>query len=381
MLLAIAVVCLAGQVIDVSDSQALTRALQSAKPGTIIRLAPGTYKGGVFVSGVQGTKQAPITVRSRVEDQPAKFVGGGTGLQVSRASHLVIDNLVVSGCTANGVNIDDGGSGGPASTGIVVSRVVVADLPPGNHDGIKLSGLDGFEVRGCNVSRWGGSGIDMVGCRNGVIRECTFQDGGDSGIQMKGGTESVKVEKCTFKNFGQRGINSGGSTGLEFFRPALASWPADKWEARSLKVVDSTFSGGMAAMAFVGSVNCEFNRNVIYLPGKWAFRILQENRSPGFVPCQSGSVSRNIIVWDSRRWGEGGTNIGSGTRPESFAFSGNFWSCTDNPGASRPKLPVAETSGVYGQDPGFVDASRGDFRLKAGSAAVGFGPSGAEARR
>ena len=46
--------------------------------------------------------------------------------------------------------------------------------PKGNHDALKMSGVDHFTVRKCHFEAWGGSGIDMVGCHHGVVEDCTF---------------------------------------------------------------------------------------------------------------------------------------------------------------------------------------------------------------
>jgi hypothetical protein len=109
------------------------------------------------------------------------------------------------------------------------------------------------------------------------------------------------------------------------------------------------------------------------VPGRWAIRILQETRSPDFVPCRNGLFTDNIIVFRSSQWSEGGCNIGPDTAPETFRFERNLWYCLDRPDGSQPSLPADETDGVYGEDPMFVDPEGGDFSLKAGSPAEGRG--------
>ncbi|MBK9982774.1 MAG: hypothetical protein IPP15_10180 [Saprospiraceae bacterium] len=44
----------------------------------------------------------------------------------------------------------------------------------GNNDLLKLSGLDSFEIRHCVFLNGadGGSGMDMVGCHDGLIKNC-----------------------------------------------------------------------------------------------------------------------------------------------------------------------------------------------------------------
>ncbi len=95
--------------------------------------------------------------------------------------------------------------------------------PRGNHDALKMSGVDNFTVRRCRFEGWGGSGIDMVGCHHGVIEDCTFVGkkgfSQSNAVQLKAGTRDVLVQTSFFKDVGHRSINLGGSTGLAFFRP------------------------------------------------------------------------------------------------------------------------------------------------------------------
>ncbi len=62
-------------------------------------------------------------------------------------------------------------------------------------------------------------------------------------------------------------------------------------------------------------------------------------------------------------------NIGPDTAPQTFRFARNVWRCLDDPAKSRPTLPTEETGGVYGTDPRFRDAARGDLRLRPDSPA------------
>ena len=121
----------------------------------------------------------------------------------------------------------------------------------GNRDAIKLSGVVEFTVRDCVFEGWGGSAIDMVGCHDGLIERCRLQGvegcSQDTGIQCKGGTSRITIRGCTLLDAGQRAINVGGSTGLEFFRPADADA-----EARAITVEGCRFRGSDAPIAFVG---------------------------------------------------------------------------------------------------------------------------------
>lgn len=324
---------------------------RAAKPGTAITIAPGEYRGGLWLQDLHGSEGKPITVCAADPKNPPRFVGG-SGIHLSKVSHLIIKDLVISNVTANGLNVDDGGNYSEPAHHIRIENIRVTDTPKGNNDGIKLSGLRHFQVLNCTVSSWGGSAVDMVGCHDGLIKGGFFKDGGDSGVQMKGGTSRVTVQDCRFNNFGLRGVNLGGSTGVEFFRPPLSTI-ADgaKSEARDLRVEGCSFVGGIASLAFVGVDGAVVRRNTIVNPERWAIRILQETRLPGFVPCRKGVFEENTIVFFSSRWVSGGVNIGEGTEPASFRFARNKWFCSDMPAKSKPNLPTDEVGGVYGVDP------------------------------
>jgi hypothetical protein len=354
-------------IITVTDTVQLRRALADALPGTTIRIAPGTYRDGVFSRGLRGEPGKPIILTAADRKRPPVFEGSNSGLHFSDPSYVELHSLVVAQVRGNGLNIDDGGTYDSPAHHILLRNLVIRDIgPTGNRDGIKLSGVDDFRVEGCTVERWGsgGSGIDMVGCHRGEIIGCIFRHGdttGDSGVQAKGGSTDVVIRRCRFQNAGQRAVNLGGSTGLAFFRPKPQGY-----EAKDIMVEDCTFIGSMSPVAFVGVDGAVFRHNTIYRPRRWAFRILQETREPGFVPCRNGQFIDNLIAFRSDEMVLP-INIGDATAPQSFTLSRNAWYCLDAPNRSRPKLPIPETDGLYGINPAFRDAEAGDLRLRADS--------------
>jgi len=353
----------------VADAGQLRQALAAARPGGVILLAPGTYAGGIYVEGLQGAEGSPIVIAGADPDDPPVFVGGASALHLVDPAWVELRDLVVTDATANGLNIDDGGSYDTPAHDIVLRRVVVRGVgPAGNRDGIKLSGVDDFRIEDCVVERWGdgGSAIDMVGCHRGVIEGCRFEHptGGATGPQCKGGTSEVVIRRCEFRGAIARGVNIGGSTGLQYFRP-----PPQGYEAKEITVEGNVFAGVQAPVAFVGCDGSTVRFNTIYRPGKWALRILQETREPGFVPCRNGVFTDNIVVFRSDQWAEGGVNIGPNTAPETFSFSRNVWYCEDRP-TLGPTLPTEETDGLVGEDPMLADPEAGDFSLREDSPAA-----------
>lgn len=347
---AIAMLCLTGRAdaegeIVVRDARGLQSALRQLRPGTVLKIAPGDYPGDHFVSGIQD-----LTIEALDDQRPPLFQGGSTAWQFSRCGGLTLRHLKMKGQRVNGLNLDDGGLFDQPVMGTTLEHLEISDVgPSGNHDGIKCSGLQGLTIRDCTITGWGGQGIDFVGCHQALISGCQFigKSGfsATAGVQLKGGSSDIVVERCRFENAGERPLNIGGSTGLAYFRPRGA-----KHEAARIIVRENTIEGSPCAAAFVGVDGAEFVNNTIRFPTKWIFRILQETRQPGFIPCRDVQIRDNSITF-RRADVQVELNIGAGTAPETFQFSGNHWFAADKPEASRPNLPVAEQGGVYASPP------------------------------
>ena len=349
----------AGGEIAVRNAGELRNALSRVRPGDTITLASGNYGSGIRIAKVNGTKEKPIIITGADRRKPPVFAGGNEAIHLVDCNHVVLRNMKVSGCRSNGINADDGGSYDTPSTGIVFENITIEDIgPKGNCDGLKLSGLDNFAVRNCKLSGWGGSAIDMVGCHNGVIEKCQFVGkkgfSQSTGIQAKGGSENILIKQNFFKNAGARAINLGGSTGLKFFRPKLRDY-----EAKGVTVAGNHFIGSMAPIAYVTSIDCVVRGNTFIGPEKWVMRILQEQPTDKFKPCQKGIFENNLIVFDKRV--RTFVNVGPNTRPETFSFRKNAWFCSD--AKRRPSLPSKEIEGVYQVDPKLENARTPEMKV------------------
>ena len=331
------------ETIVIKDPSTLRATLADLKPHTTLQIAPGDYPGGHHITGVDH-----LTLEALDKDNPPRFIGGNTAFQFSRCPHLTLSHLHITGQSANGLNLDDGGQLDSPIPGITLDHLEVSDIgPTGNHDAIKCSGLKQLTIRDCSITGWGGQGIDFVGCHDSLITACRFTGKpgftASAAIQLKGGTSGIIVEKCRFLNAGERPLNIGGSTGLAYFRP-----PGTQHEAASIVVRDNHIEGSLCAAAFVGVDGAEFSNNTILYPTKWIFRILQETREPGFAPCRNVLIKNNRITF-LRSQVQTDINLSDGTAPETFRFESNHWLAEDRPDRSQPKLPTQETADTYGQ--------------------------------
>ena len=332
-------------VIEVKSAGELRPAVNGLKSGDTLKIGPGEYPAGHYVENIE-----KLTIEALDPERPPHFKGGKEAWHFSRCANLTLRNLRISGQSANGINLDDGGEMDEPVDGILLEGLVISDIGPnGNFDAIKCSGLRGLTIRDCEIAGWGGQAIDFVGCRKALITGCRFTGkpgfAQHTGPQFKGGCEDVVIERCHFKDAGQRPVQAGGSTGMAYFRP-----PGAKYEARRIIIRDNVIEGGMCAAAFTGVDGAEFTGNSVKNPDKWIFRVLQETKEEGFAPCRNVVISGNTFVFQRSKVRDE-INIGPDTAPETFTFENNRWFAEDKPGDSKPKLPVAEKGGSYGVRP------------------------------
>jgi hypothetical protein len=353
----------------------LTQATAIAQPGDTIMVHTGTYAGGLNINNLQGTSTAWIRIFT-APNSTVIYNGGNNAWQMTDAAYIHIRGFIFQQQTGNGFNMDDGGTYNTPSHHILFENCTFRNInATGNNDLLKLSGVDDFEIRNCNFinGSFNGSGIDMVGCHNGIIRGCFFDYQGTfnntnygNGIQAKGGSANIRMEANFLRNTGPRAFNLGGSTSAAFFRPANAPY-----EASDLKVYANIIIGTDASVAFVGCINTEVINNTIYLPTRWAIRILQENTDPAMATCGNNKFINNIIFRDNQMVTE--CNIGPSTAPSTFTISHNLWYHAQNPSWTGPtSLPVTDPNQLV-SNPLFVNPSALNFSLQPTSPAIGSG--------
>ena len=325
------------------DYKSLESVAKMVSPGDTI-IVSGTLTKGEQLVNLKGSNENWIYI---IGKNGAKFEGGNTAIQFSDCEYIQISDLIIEGQLLNGMNIDDAGSYDTPTHNIKITNCTFRNMiGVGNNDLLKLSGFENFEITNCTFLNGSpaGSGIDMVGCHNGLIAGNHFENLGSNSIQVKGGTRDIRITRNIFVDGGNRAVNIGGSTGLAYFRPQDS-----KTESQDMYVYSNIFVGGECTVAYVGTVNSHVFNNTIIGSRKWVFRILQETVDEDrFLSCGDNSFNNNIVLLDNNL--SNTVNIGPNTRPESFEFESNLWYHINNLTWNH-NLPVKEKNGIMGQNP------------------------------
>ena len=240
--------------LTVSDTAQLRRALAEAGPGTTIRIAPGTYRGGLSARGLRGEPGRPIILRAADPERPPVIEGGGSGLHLSDPAHVELHDLVVTGAEGNGINIDDGGSLDTPAHHVVLRGLVVRDVgpdgQPGRHQALRRGRLPG---RGLHRRALGQPGL---GHRHGRLPPGRGRSAAPSGTATGRATTACRPRAAAARSrsaaAGSSTPGSGRSTSA-----AAPAWPTSGpapqgYEAKDITVEDCTFVGSLAPVAFVG---------------------------------------------------------------------------------------------------------------------------------
>ncbi len=340
----------------VSTTAQFSAALAAAGPGDQIILQPGVYGGGHFRANLQ-----QVTIRGADPANPAIIEGGGSGIQLSDPSNVTISDLVFRNQTGNGLNIDDGGTFDTPAVNLILRNLTVRDIvTAGNHDGIKLSGVDDFLIENVQVLNWGtgGSAVDMVGCHRGLVQNSNFihTNSANAGttLQPKGGSKDItfRANRIELPRGSGRAVQAGGSTGTSFFRFVAGD---SGYEANQIIAEGNVIIGGSSSLSWVNIDGGVFHHNLVSRPGQWVGRILNENAGLPIVDTQNGILSDNRIVYnDTATEFSTAVNVGAETLANTFTFARNQWLNLANPTpvGSTPSLPAPETGGVYGVSTG-----------------------------
>jgi hypothetical protein len=357
-----------------SPYRTVVAAARNATPGTRINLQAGTYPADGSIKDLHGAEKEPIAI---VANGKVVFDAGGavSVMHFSDPRYVVLQGFTVKNTRVHGINIDDGGSYETPAEHIIIRNITFRNIGTGgNHDCLKMSGVDRFLVLNSEFDDCDhGEAIDMVGCHQGVVKGNFFHNIPINAINTKGGSADILIQGNRFADIASRAINAGGSTGDPYYRPIDARYEGARIRMLA-NIIERVGVNSGAAVAFTGCDHCVFANNTIIEPRFYIVRILQERRGERFIPSRNGYFINNIIVFntpDIREY----VNIGAGTAPETFTFANNLWYALDDANFSGPGIPSvipAETGSIIQQHPMF-DLANANYALPADSPAAGRG--------
>ena len=351
----------AGRDHRVSDSDTLRAVSRRLKPGDRVLLAPRVFAGDLHLSRVRGTAQAPIVMESAHPERRPVFRRGKQGLRLSDCAYLTLRGLGVEDCTAAGIVVGDGESFDTPSHHIVLEDLSISEIgPEGDRDALRLAGVTDFVVRRSRFEAWGGSAIDVVGCRRGVIEDCEFtgREGFDTqrGVRIRGGSSNILLRASFFRWAGYEVVGIGGKTPAGSFRA-----PGATTEAAHVEVAGNRILGGSIPITWNTAQGGRVHHNTILMPLGWIVRIAQENDAEAMLPCANGRFDRNLVVYGRRA--PLFISTGENMLPRTFVFGSNAWYAVQ--GSSKPRLPIPETDGVYGVDPKVSMLRNSEYRRQS----------------
>lgn len=189
----------------VTNADALMSAVRAAKPGSVIRLAPGTYRDQINLTA-KGTADKPIWVcgpRSAVIDTGT--VRDNHGIMISNSSNLIVTGMTVrnalkgitmrasSSVTVSDARIDTIGYEGVHLRENTTDSFVVSNIIS------KTGTLDPFFGEGVYVGSSEANWCELTACqpdrsdRNAIVGNSIFKTGSDP-IEVKEGTSGGVIK-------------------------------------------------------------------------------------------------------------------------------------------------------------------------------------------
>lgn len=351
------------KVVTVASDQGIQAAVQRAAAGTTIRVAPGIYKNWYWGSlALEGDSIAPIIIEAAEPDHPPVIDckrGGqwkNEGIHLWNAKYVILRGLIVRNAKDNGILFSYsrendwrvlGRDHGACHHVRIENCSVLNTNPSGNHDAIKLSGVEHFTVSNCWVEGWGGSGVDANGSRCGVIEDsvfvCSQNTHNNSAVTLKGGGDAFLIHRNFFKN-------SSSEQVIRIGDPEAANIPPGGCAVSAVEVAGNRFVAGATPVAWLSCDGGDVHHNTIVLPAK---RFM---RAWGRFDRSGPSFRSNLVIFDATVMKPKGYRVLiSATPPEAvqkFSFKRNAWfEIHGGPSDVTTELPVPEEFGVYGVDP------------------------------
>jgi parallel beta-helix repeat protein len=351
----------------------LAAAARQAQAGDTVLVNAGTYAGTSVNPANSGTPASPVTFTAN----PGATISGGTsGFALSGRSNIVIKGFTITGTSSYGIAVSGGGNvvisgntvsqaghpvSGQAAAGIYLHNLAGGTVS-GNvaHDnsahGIYLTGsTTGVTVSG-NTSyhnayqfERNANGIDDVAPGNAIIGNVTYANE-DTGINIYPGANNTLVADNVSYGNGDHGIddnNVSGGTVVENTVYGNCTDGINVEGTSSHYVIENNISMNNATGAVI-------NPTPISPPGAYTNNCNRRTGNIGVYDSAPATTTANYnLVWQS----------GAGAE---YVWAGVKYSTQ----AALTAATGQEAKGIFA-NPGFAGAGGADFRLTAGSPAIG----------
>ena len=341
-------------------------AVRAAAAGDTITVTNGTY-------APIATDNTAITIKSVNGPDVTHIDGGSISRCASLGADIFCTNTALIGFTLKNGSADEGGgarygtltdctltgntarmNGGGVYRG-VLNNCTFSGNTAGSGGGAYYGALNNCTLTGNSATGFGG------GASGGTLTGCTFT--GNSAGHSGGGACDSTLHNCTLT--GNEAVNGGGVSGGWLHNCTLKGNTAtDGGGAWFAALTGCTLTGNTARMngggAYYGTLNnCMLMGNSAIHDGGGSINATLHNctltgnqagQDSGGVAC---CILVNCIVW------------GNTARTNPNYHSGSIMYTCSTP------LPGGE--GNIAQDPLFVNAEKGDFRLKSGSPCIDAG--------
>ncbi len=297
----------------------------AAGPGDrlLLRGDAGTY-GRYWLSNKHGTPGNLIQVIAADPARPPIFQSSASeGLQIASCSYMLFDGIEVRGATAEGIHLQNAGSG--PSNHIIMRNIKVtmaASAASGNTDNWKTDYTSDVLFYNCTGIINGDTTFDMMGSARQLVMRSTSH--GTNFAHAKHGSHDIGYYKNVVNNTGQRNFQFGGNREANYDQIAMGN---------------VIYGASPQSVVYTTARYDEFRYNTIQnLTGGEVIRILYEGDA-GTPPTAHNTFSNNLIEYNGSALAWPGPN----TDPASFTVADNFWSKTPNFMGY-----MSETGGVVG---------------------------------
>lgn len=212
------------------------RLIGKLRPGDELILLPGVHRP-LDLTGIRGTAEAPITVRSADPRNASEIKASGYGINATETAHLVIRNVRILPARLHALTITGASADEPAEGFSIEKVTIVGAGLKGDRHSINLEHVQRVRIEDCRITEWSGSAIELRSCRKVTVRNCTIETGSPhavSGIRARGGSADIVLEGCRIIDPGVQGICLGGNprradlpyAGAENLEPHVELWTA-----------------------------------------------------------------------------------------------------------------------------------------------------------